>query len=76
MSACETERRGAGLSERARSLSIGHVARDEFPDGAHRLGGTALYAAATAAHLGVPSALVTRVGPNERAELTRTCAES
>ena len=56
-------------------LSIGHVARDEFPDGAHRLGGTALYAAATAAHLGVETALVTRVGPNERDELARTCRD-
>lgn len=55
-------------------LAIGHVARDEFPDGAHRLGGTALYAAATAARLGVEAALVTRVGPNEREELTRACA--
>lgn len=58
-----------------RFLSIGHVAKDEFPDGAHRLGGTALYAAATAARLGAPTALVTRVGPNERAELTSACAE-
>ena len=54
--------------------AIGHVARDEFPDGAHRLGGTALYAAATAAKLGVATALVTRVGPNERDELGRACA--
>lgn len=59
----------------ARFLAIGHVARDEFPDGAHRLGGTALYGAATAARLGVPTALVTRVGPNEKAELARTCAD-
>jgi len=59
----------------ARFLAIGHVARDEFPDGAHRLGGTALYAAATAARLGVPTALVTRVGPHERDELARTCAD-
>lgn len=58
----------------ARFLAIGHVARDEFPDGAHRLGGTALYAAATAARLGVPTALVTRVGPKEEDELARTCA--
>lgn len=56
-------------------LAIGHVARDEFPDGAHRLGGTALYAAATAARLGIATALVTRVGPSERAELTRVCAD-
>lgn len=59
----------------ARFLSIGHVARDEFPDGAHRLGGTALYSAATAARLGVPTALVTRVGPHEKDELARTCAD-
>ena len=58
-----------------RFLAIGHVARDEFPDGAHRLGGTALYAAATAARLGVPTALITRVGPNEKDELARTCAD-
>jgi sugar/nucleoside kinase (ribokinase family) len=58
-----------------RFLSIGHIARDEFPDGAHRLGGTALYAAATAARLGVPTTLVTRAGPHERDELARTCAD-
>lgn len=63
------------MSDRARFLAIGHVARDEFPDGAHRLGGTALYAAATVARLGVPTALVTRVGPNEKDELARTCAD-
>jgi len=57
----------------ARFLAIGHVARDEFPDGAHRLGGTALYAAATAARLGIATALVTRVGPRERDELARAC---
>ena len=59
----------------ARFLAIGHVALDEFPDGAHRLGGTALYAAATAARLGVPTALVTRVGPKEKEQLARTCAD-
>lgn len=58
----------------SRFLAIGHVALDEFPDGAHRLGGTALYAAATAAKLGVPTALVTRVGPREKDELGRACA--
>lgn len=58
-----------------RFLAIGHVARDEFPDGAHRLGGTALYAAATAARLGVATTLVTRVGPNERQELARACVD-
>jgi sugar/nucleoside kinase (ribokinase family) len=63
------------MAPRSSFLAIGHVARDEFPDGAHRLGGTALYAAATAARLGVPTALVTRVGPNEKDELGRTCAD-
>jgi len=56
-------------------LAIGHVARDEFPGGAHRLGGTAFYAAATAARLGLATALVTRVGPNERDELSHACAD-
>lgn len=55
-------------------LAVGHVAVDELPDGTRRLGGTALYAAATAAKLGVPAALVARVGPSERDELSRTCA--
>lgn len=58
-----------------RFLAIGHVARDEFPDGAHRLGGTALYAAATAARLGLETSLVTRVGPREKDELARACRE-
>ncbi|MDE3112554.1 MAG: hypothetical protein KGK34_06385 [Chloroflexota bacterium] len=58
-----------------RFLAVGHVARDELPDGAHRLGGSALYAAATAARLGLETALVTRVGPAERDELVRTCAD-
>jgi sugar/nucleoside kinase (ribokinase family) len=57
-----------------RLAAIGHVSRDDLPDGPHRLGGTALYAAATAARLGVEAALVTRVGPNERDELTRVCS--
>lgn len=59
----------------AELVAIGHVAWDEFPDGATRLGGTALYAAATAARLGQRTALVTRVGPHQRAELERCCAE-
>jgi sugar/nucleoside kinase (ribokinase family) len=58
-----------------RFLAIGHVARDEFPGGAHRLGGTALYAAATAARLGLETSLVTRVGPREKDELVRTCRD-
>ena len=57
-------------------VSIGHAARDEFagePD--WRIGGTAVYAAATAARLGARVALLTRVGPNERARLAARCAE-
>ena len=47
-------------------VAIGHITRDEFEGEANwRLGGTALYAAATAARLGTGTALVTRVGPNE-----------
>ena len=47
-------------------LAIGHASRDEFPDGRWRLGGSALYGAATAAKLGADVTLVTRVGPVER----------
>ncbi|MGH2378679.1 MAG: PfkB family carbohydrate kinase [Candidatus Limnocylindria bacterium] len=54
-------------------LAIGHVARDEFPDGTWRLGGSALYAAATAARLGLETALVTRVGPHEQEALEQSC---
>lgn len=56
-------------------VSVGHVSWDEFPDGSTRLGGTALYAAATAARLGSRTALVTRVGPRQRDELERCCAD-
>lgn len=56
-------------------LAIGHIARDEFEgEPTWRLGGTALYAAATAARLGTPAALVTRVGPIERPALEERCA--
>jgi sugar/nucleoside kinase (ribokinase family) len=55
-------------------LAIGHVARDEFEgEPTWRLGGTALYAAATAARLGVRAALVTRVGPIEQPALEERC---
>ena len=54
-------------------LCVGHVARDEFPGVPWRLGGTALYAAVAAARLGQRSALVTRVGPGERAALEQRC---
>jgi sugar/nucleoside kinase (ribokinase family) len=57
-------------------LAIGHVTRDEFPgETGWRLGGTATYTAATAARLGAHAALVTRVGPNERATLEARCRE-
>jgi len=55
-------------------LAIGHVTRDVFTgEEGWRLGGTATYTAATAARLGAHSALVTRVGPNERAVLEERC---
>jgi len=57
-------------------LAIGHVARDEFEgEASWRLGGTALYAAATAARLGTATALVTRVGPVEQPALEERCRE-
>ncbi|HKY49826.1 MAG TPA: PfkB family carbohydrate kinase [Candidatus Limnocylindria bacterium] len=57
-------------------LAIGHVARDEFEgEPTWRLGGTALYAAATAARLGVATALVTRVGPAEKEALEERCEQ-
>ena len=57
-------------------LAIGHVARDEFEgELTWRLGGTALYAAATAARLGTTTALVTRVGPDESPALEERCAQ-
>ena len=57
-------------------LAIGHVARDEFEgEAAWRLGGTALYAAATAARVGIATALVTRVGPGEKSALEERCKQ-
>ena len=56
-------------------LAIGHTARDEFPDGRWRLGGSALYGAATAAKLGADVTLVTRAGPRERDSLETLCQE-
>lgn len=57
-------------------LAIGHVARDEFEgEPSWRLGGTALYAAATAARLGTATALVTRVGPAEQPALEERCKQ-
>ncbi len=43
-------------------VAVGHVARDHTPSG-YRLGGTAAYAACTAARLGLRAALVTRAAP-------------
>ena len=60
---------------RLRFLAIGHTARDEFADGRWRLGGSALYGAATAAKLGADVTLVTRVGPKERESLDTLCQE-
>lgn len=54
-------------------LSIGHVARDEFADGAWRLGGSALYAAVAAARLGRRISLVTRVADREQPTLEELC---
>lgn len=56
-------------------LAIGHTARDEFADGRWRLGGSALYGAATAAKLGAKVTLVTRAGPKERDALETLCQE-
>ena len=56
-------------------LAIGHTARDEFPDGRWRLGGSALYGAGTAAKLGARVTLVTRAGPAERDALETLCQE-
>ena len=63
------------MTDPVRFLAIGHVARDEFAgEPTWRLGGTALYTAATAARLGARAAIVTRVGPKERAALEERCA--
>jgi len=56
-------------------LAIGHASRDELPDGRWRLGGSALYGAATAARLGAQATLVTRAGPAERDALATLCGE-
>lgn len=62
------------MPDPVRFLAIGHVARDEFAgEPTWRLGGTVLYTAATAARLGARAAIVTRVGPHERAALEERC---
>ncbi len=45
-------------------LVVGHVTRDLLVDGTYRLGGTALYAAVTAARLGYRPAVYTAAGPD------------
>lgn len=63
------------MAASVRFLAIGHVARDEFAgEPTWRLGGTVLYTAAAAARLGARAAIVTRVGPHERAALEERCA--
>lgn len=58
-----------------RFVAVGHVARDEFEgEPTWRLGGTALYATATAARLGATTDLITRVGPRESEPLRERCA--
>jgi sugar/nucleoside kinase (ribokinase family) len=55
-------------------VAIGHVARDEFPSGDWRCGGSAFYGAATIARLGASVALVTRVADRERPRFAEECA--
>jgi len=58
----------------SRFLAIGHVTRDEFAgESDWRLGGSVTYSAAAASRLGSRAALVTRVGPHERARLEERC---
>ena len=52
----------AGAASGPEFVAVGHVARDRTPSG-YRLGGTAAYAACTAARLGLRAALVTRAAP-------------
>lgn len=49
--------------ESVRYLAIGHVTRDCLPEGSYAPGGTALYAAATVARLGVRAAVLTATNP-------------
>ncbi len=56
-------------------LVLGHVTRDILADGGSRLGGTALYAAITAARLGFRAAIYTTAGPDlDRALLEQSTA--
>ncbi len=52
----------AGAAPGPEFVAVGHVARDRTPSG-YRLGGTAAYAACTAARLGLRAALITRAAP-------------
>jgi len=48
-------------------LVVGHVTQDQYPDG-FRIGGTATFAAVTAARLGRRAAVLTRAGPDLKLE--------
>lgn len=62
------------MASEAHFVAVGHVARDEFEgEPTWRLGGTALYATATAARLGTRADLVTRIGPGEAGALRARC---
>ncbi|MBI3522129.1 MAG: hypothetical protein HY071_03385 [Chloroflexi bacterium] len=57
-------------------VAVGHIARDEFAgEDGWRLGGSALYAAATTARLGARTLLITRVAERERPALAERCHE-
>ncbi len=55
-------------------LVIGDLTRDLLPDGSSTLGGTALYAAATATRLGVSAAIFTSGNPSEPPALPKGIA--
>lgn len=46
-------------------VAVGHVTRDELPDGSQRAGGTALYSGLQAARLGLRALIVTQGRPEE-----------
>jgi len=54
-------------------VTIGHVARDEFPGDDWRCGGSAFYGAATLARLGCAVAMVSAIGRDERDRFAAAC---
>lgn len=56
-------------------LVLGHLTRDLLADGTSRLGGTALYAAVTAARLGYRAAIYTAASPGLDLTLLRQAAD-